>query len=1043
MFKLLRLFSIASLLSIIAATVGLSLLQRQLAIADVTRLGEAGNVDITRVFANAYTEPLREFMALAPTLTADQLKIHPQTTRLHDSIRGAVSGTDIVKIKAYTLDGRTVYSSQARQIGEDKSANRGFLAARAGQIVTAVTQHDQFSAFDQELVDRGVLSTYLPLRAGGAAGPVDGVFEVYQDITPFLQHLDATQRKVIAGVAAILVLLFGLLFLIVRHADIIFRRQYQQGQAAADALRKTGGELEQHTADMRQVDAWRERYLALSKLSADWFWDQDAELRFIDLDSASDQYGGISRNLHLGKARWELPYTEPVGTTWEAHQAELAAHRPFRNLLLRRTPPTGPRYVNVSGEPTFAVDGSFTGYRGVASDVTERVQAELALAVARDALAERTAQHQRATFLQALLDALPVGVSLVDKNLKLAVANQACAGLLDVPPELLRQGSALESLYDYKAERGEFGPGDPQAIVAARMALARERVPRRFEEARRDGGAIEVRGVPLPDGSLVTIYTDITERKRAEHELRAARDAAEAGSQAKSSFLAVMSHEIRTPMNAVIGLLELLRLSPLDAEQRDTVDTVRESSKSLLRLIDDVLDFSKIESGKLELHEEVASLAQMFDSAQQNFAGVASQKGVLLAQRVDPRIAPAVMVDRLRLRQIVNNLLSNAIKFTARGQVELTAVLAGRDEQNDRVRIAVRDTGIGIGAPALERLFEPFSQADASVERRYGGTGLGLAICKRLAALMGTTIEVQSVAGVGTSFSLTLSLRRADATALQDAKPLPIEAIAKAVQGKSAPTVASARAEGRLILAVDDHPINRRMMARQLNALGYAVQTAADGREALELWRGGGFGLMITDCQMPIMDGYQLASAMRQIEIGAAARLPIVACTANVSREALDQCLAVGMDDAITKPCELATLKRLLDRWLPAAATIEVELEPAPLETDFAALEDLTQGDAALQRDLLDDFRKANADDLKAAARAVHSVAIDDVRRAAHRIKGAARTIGAARLANAAARLEEAAQAGDWQRVSSAWAPLQHEGLRLDERIETESRTST
>ena len=233
------------------------------------------------------------------------------------------------------------------------------------------------------------------------------------------------------------------------------------------------------------------------------------------------------------------------------------------------------------------------------------------------------------------------------------------------------------------------------------------------------------------------------------------------------------------------------------------------------------------------------------------------------------------------------------------------------------------------------------------------------------------------------------------------------------------------------------------MMARQLNALGYAVQTAADGREALELWRGGGFGLMITDCQMPIMDGYQLASAMRQIEIGAATRLPIVACTANVSREALDQCLAVGMDDAITKPCELATLKRLLDRWLPAAATIEVELEPAPLETDFAALEDLTQGDAALQRDLLDDFRKANADDLKAAARAVHSVAIDDVRRAAHRIKGAARTIGAARLANAAARLERAAQDGDWQRVSSAWAPLQQEGLRLDERIETESRTST
>ena len=1294
MFRLLHYFSIASLLSIVAASIGLSAFYSWAAREDILRFGEMNNVDLTRVFANNFEHVWKPLLLAAPSLSAAQLRVDPQTETLHGAIRAAVAGTSVLKVKLFTLDGRTVYSSEPGQIGEDKRSNGGFVAAKSGRIATEITQRDHFSAFENELVNRGVLSSYTPLRGRGS-DEIVAVFELYQDITPLLNRIEATERTVVAGVLAVLLSLYGILFLIVVRADRILRRQDAQGRIASDQLRGASDELGRQAQNLTFEEA---RTSAILNAAHDCILTTDAQGVVTEFNPAAERTFGYRRADALGRPLVELiippehrqAYLERarrliaigaprvLGKRLEMtaqrkdgsrFQAELAmsdvrvgeklflaiylsniSDRLREEARLRETQARNRVLATMVEQSTDAIhardlDGNITywnhgaerssGYstaeaigqplrslhlRHLSDEALAKVLAriragenaefetprqrkdgqtiDVALRVAplyddegrlsgqvtvlRDVtaakLAERTLREsecknrEHAVFLQTLLDELPVGVSLVDKNLQVVVFNEANLKLLDLPAELARPGTSLENIFRHYADRGVYGPGSKEALVAERIALARRPQPHRFEREQPDGRVLETRGIVLPDGGLVTLviditerktaesalraserrnrehaeflqalldalpvgvalidknlevlvaneasvrlqglpagvlepgrslenmfryhaetgvygagdvdalvaerlagarevgpigvertlpdgrtleirgvkipagsrvttFTDITERKVAERELRVAKDAAEAGSQAKSAFLAVMSHEIRTPMNAVIGLLELLRLSPLDAEQQETVDTVRESSKSLLRLIDDVLDFSKIEAGKLELQEEPASLTQMFESVYQTFSGVASQKGVLLEQRVDPLIAGALMLDRLRLRQIVNNFLSNAIKFTAdRGQVELRAELIDRQAQSDRVRISVRDTGVGINARALERLFEPFSQADSAIERRYGGTGLGLAICKRLAALMGAAIEVQSVPGAGTTFGLTLTLRRADATELRLVQPMAIESIARAVQGRGAPTVDAARAEGRLVLVVDDHPVNRRMLARQMNALGYAVQTAEDGREALEQLSRGGFGLVITDCQMPVMDGYQLASAIRRAEAGTKQRLPIVACTANVSRESLDECRSVGMDEAITKPVELATLKQVLDRWLPAATVIEAEeAPPAPIETDFAALEDLAQGDAELQRDLLDDFRKANADDLKAAARAVHTVSIDGVRRAAHRIKGAARMVGAARLANAAARLEEAAQAGDWQRVSSSWAPLQQESVRLDDRIE-------
>ena len=520
------------------------------------------------------------------------------------------------------------------------------------------------------------------------------------------------------------------------------------------------------------------------------------------------------------------------------------------------------------------------------------------------------------------------------------------------------------------------------------------------------------------------------------HELSLAKDAAEAGSRAKSAFLAVMSHEIRTPMNAVIGLLELLALTRLDEEQRDTVATVRESSKSLLRLIDDVLDFSKIEAGRLELHEEPASLARMFESARQTFGANASGKGTLLRCHTDPRIAPALHLDRLRLRQIVNNFLSNALKFTEGGDVELSAELVERSAAHDLVRIQVRDSGVGMSQATLERLFQPFSQADAVAERRYGGTGLGLAICKRLAGLMGGSIEVSSTPGLGTCIGLCLRLRHATAAEWLAVQPKSLRTTTFAKPPCPAPTLEDARVSGVLVLVVDDHPINRTMLARQLNILGYAALCAADGHEALQHWRGGGFGLVITDCQMPGMDGFQLACAIRAAE-PAGQRRPIIACTANVQAEAFEQCRAAGMDEVLAKPIELATLRRMLDQWLPLAESNKIETLEAPPAppNDFSAVAELAQGDAALERELLDEFKQANAADFATCARAIEAGAIEGVARVAHRIKGAASLVGAGVLSRSASALEQAARASDWHQVSVIWSALGQERERLDERI--------
>lgn len=540
------------------------------------------------------------------------------------------------------------------------------------------------------------------------------------------------------------------------------------------------------------------------------------------------------------------------------------------------------------------------------------------------------------------------------------------------------------------------------------------------------------------DGSILTngYIVDNTEQVMLKMALREAKEEADAASQAKSAFLAAMSHEIRTPMNGVLGMLELLSLTPLDTEQRATLEVVQESSKSLLRIIDDILDFSKIEAGKMEIRPEATSLRQVVKDVHNAYSGNASSKSLLIRHSTDPQISPALVVDPLRLRQILNNFVSNALKFTSHGSVEIRAELVERTNGQDRVRLSVKDTGIGISKEDQQRLFQPFAQGESVTARGVGGTGLGLTICRQLANMMGGSVEMVSQPGVGTTMILNLDLPIAEAEELPHSTINTAQEVLATKARRMAPSVAQAESEGTLVLLVDDHPTNRMLLMRQANALGYAAESAEDGGQAWDKWKSGRFSLVITDCNMPEMDGYELVQNIRRCEsTNHRKRTPVIACTANALRGEAQKCINAGMDDYLTKPVALPELSEKLDRWLPIAQESADMLASSDSAINQSVLAKNSGGDKDLQRDILLNFRQANDEDVAALMKAVAMSDMPQLRRAAHRMVGASRMIGGLWFANVCERLEHASRSSNWELVDENMEAFRHEWIRLNQYI--------
>jgi len=660
-----------------------------------------------------------------------------------------------------------------------------------------------------------------------------------------------------------------------------------------------------------------------------------------------------------------------------------------------------------------------------------------------------------------VLESIQDTILVIDQQGSILYVNQRVESMFGYAPVEL-EGQSIELLVP-EASRDrhvDLRSGYLQRLSARTMGKGIE-----LSAQLKDGGRlpVEVSLSPLTrlgGQQVIATVRDITERRQSEQalheyqenleqqvsqrtsELEAAKLEAERLSRVKDTFLTTMSHEIRTPMNAMLGMLELLGYQEPPAVQARRVQVAQETGTALLRIIDDILDYSRIEAGKLSIQPAPASIREVVELTCNFFRSEAEQKGLEFVCHVAPDISPLVEIDAMRLRQILNNFLSNAIKFTDSGRVELNVELLDRHDRVERIRFTVSDTGIGISAEAQQRLFQPFTQAEADTGRRYGGSGLGLVICQRLVDMMGGNLALHSEPDRGTTLQVTFEVPVSEQAVESETQSESVPIIA-GVQ-TSSPILAAASEAGLRVLIVDDQPTNLEVLMQQLKILGLVAARAQSGEQALALWAEETYGLLITDCQMPDMDGYELTRTIRHHEAGQGlSRMPVIAWTADVTEKAVKECNEAGMDLVLTKPSNLQSLRSTLEAALADHFQLETgalashvavtePVEPSTEVLDRMVLRLIFGEDRALENNFFNIFRENFEMLLEKLELAMAGQSMEPLGGVAHAMKGASSQVGANEVSAVSAALELAARQSDWQQIQT----LHKELLRAYERLQ-------